>query len=426
MVQILDEILKDLPKGIISDSVFEGANIILYTKDKEFFLNKGETIRDIVNKIKKRVELRPDPTLTMELEKAEEFIRKIIPPEAVLGSIQFDPQRSIVVIGAEKPGIAIGKQGEILKEIKRKTFWVPNVERTPAIESKIIENVRSVLFQNNDYRKKFLHKVGLRIYNGYTKERKEEWIRVTFFGGGRQVGRSCVFLQTPESKVLLDCGVNVAFDDYNAYPLLDSPEFKIEDLDAIIVTHSHIDHGGFVPFLYKMGFRGPTYCTAPTRDISALLALDYIGVAFKQARKNLFDVNDIKEMVKHTITLNWEEVTDITPDMRLTLYNSGHILGSSMAHLHIGNGLHNLVYSLDGKTPVAILDKNNEAAFEPIGKIVDQAMNKHPEMVRKKGDVEEMPNVGGLKTFAFNPSTLKTEIAPITRLLRHPIKEDLY
>ncbi len=349
MVQILDDILKELPKGSVSDSVFEGANIILYTKDKEFFLTKGDVIREIVSKIKKRVELRPDPSITMELEKAETVIRKLVPAEAIIGNILFDPQRSIVIIEAEKPGIAIGKQGEVLKDIRKQTFWVPHVQRTPSLRSQIIENVRSVLFQNNDYRKKFLHKVGLRIYNGYTKERKEEWVRVTFFGAGRQVGRSCIFLQTPESKVLLDCGVNVAYDDYNAYPMLDSPEFKIEELDAIIISHSHIDHSGFVPFLYKMGFRGPMYCTAPTRDISALLALDYIGVAFKQARKMLFDVEDVKEMVKHTITLDWGEVTDITPDLRLTLYNSGHILGSSMAHLHIGNGLHNLVYSGDMK-----------------------------------------------------------------------------
>ncbi len=349
MVQILDDILKDLPKGVISDSVFEGANIILYTKDKDFFLTKGEMIRGIVNRIKKRIELRPDPSITMEIEKAEEVIRGIIPAEAVVGTVLFDPQRSMVIIEAEKPGVAIGKQGDVLKEIRRKTLWVPQVQRTPALRSQIIENIRSVLFQNNDYRKKFLHKVGSRIYAGYTKERKEEWVRVTFFGAGRQVGRSCVFLQTPESKVLLDCGVNVAYDDYNAYPLLDSPEFKIEELDAIIISHSHIDHSGFVPFLYKMGFRGPVYCTAPTRDISALLALDYIGVAFKQARKMLFDVEDVKEMVKHTITLDWGEVTDITPDLRLTLYNSGHILGSSMVHLHIGNGLHNLIYSGDLK-----------------------------------------------------------------------------
>lgn len=349
MVQILDDILKELPKGAISDSVFEGANIILYTKDREFFLDGGSLIRSIVNKIKKRVELRPDPSITLDIEKTEEYIKRVIPAEAGVSNVLFDPPRSMVIIEAEKPGVAIGKQGEVLKDIKQKTFWVPNVQRMPALRSQIIENIRSVLYQNNDYRKKFLHKLGLRIYEGYTKERKEEWVRVTFFGGGRQVGRSCVFLQTPESKILLDCGVNVAFDDYNAYPLLDSPEFKLEELDAIIVTHSHIDHSGFVPYLYKMGYRGPVYCTAPTRDVAALLALDYIGVAFKQARKSLFDVNDVKEMVKHTVVLGWEEVTDITPDVRLTFYNSGHILGSSMAHLHIGNGLHNLMYTGDMK-----------------------------------------------------------------------------
>jgi hypothetical protein len=131
--------------------------------------------------------------------------------------------------------------------------------------------------------------------------------------------------------------------------MLDIPEFKLADLDAVILSHAHMDHSGFIPFLFKMGYRGPVYCTAPTRDIAALLALDFIGVAFKQAKKTLFDIQDVKEMVKHTIVVDWEEVTDITPDMRMTLYNSGHILGSSLVHLHVGNGLHNFMYTGDMK-----------------------------------------------------------------------------
>jgi predicted metal-dependent RNase len=63
----------------------------------------------------------------------------------------------------------------------------------------------------------------------------------------------------------------------------------------------------------------------------------------------IYNADDIREMVKHTVTLDYEEVSDITPDVRLTFYNSGHILGSSMAHLHIGNGLHNLLYTGDMK-----------------------------------------------------------------------------
>jgi uncharacterized protein len=351
MGKIIDEILNELPsEAKISDTFFEGANIILYTSSKDFFLNKGDAIRKVVEKIKKRVELRPDPSLCMGIEKAETAIKKLVPETAGLSNITFDPQRSVVIIEAEKPGAAIGKQGEILREIKKKTFWVPIVKRMPAIRSKIIENIRAVLYQNNDYRKKFLNKVGHRIYDGWTKEKKEEWVRLSTLGGGRQVGRSSFLLQTPESNVLLDCGLNPSVTEGpESYPMLDIPEFKLADLDAVILSHAHMDHSGFIPFLFKMGYRGPVYCTAPTRDIAALLALDFIGVAFKQAKKTLFDIQDVKEMVKHTIVVDWEEVTDITPDMRMTLYNSGHILGSSLVHLHVGNGLHNFMYTGDMK-----------------------------------------------------------------------------
>jgi len=89
--------------------------------------------------------------------------------------------------------------------------------------------------------------------------------------------------------------------------------------------------------------------TTPTRDIAALLSLDFIGVAYKQAAQPLFDSTHIKDMVKHSICLNYNEVTDITPDIRLTFYNAGHVLGSAMAHLNIGNGAHNLLYTGDMK-----------------------------------------------------------------------------
>jgi hypothetical protein len=89
--------------------------------------------------------------------------------------------------------------------------------------------------------------------------------------------------------------------------------------------------------------------TEPTRDIAALLALDYIGVAYKQAASPLYRAEDIKEMVRHSICLDYGEVTDITPDIRITLYNAGHVLGSAQVHINIGNGLHNLVYGADTK-----------------------------------------------------------------------------
>ncbi|MCH8329289.1 MAG: beta-CASP ribonuclease aCPSF1 [Nanoarchaeota archaeon] len=348
MAEIIKEILKDLPGDKISDASFEAANIVLYTKDKDFFLNNNGLIKKIVDSIKKRVELRPDPSITMDMEDAEKAIKKIIPEEAGVDQIIFDPQRSRVVIEAEKPGLAIGKQGSILRDIRSKTLWVPLINRKPAIRSKLIETIRAVLYQNSDYRRKFLDKVGHRIYDGWIREKKEEWIRISYLGGARQVGRSCLFLQTPESRILLDCGVDVA-SEQQPYPYLEAPEFNINDLDAVIITHAHIDHSGFVPYLFKYGYRGPVYCTEPTRDIMALMLLDYVKIQRSEGKDQIFTTEDIKEMVKHTITLEYDEVTDVTPDMRITLYNAGHILGSAMIHLHVGNGLHNILYTGDQK-----------------------------------------------------------------------------
>ena len=348
MADILQEVLKQLPdKTKISNACFEGANIILYTKDADFFLNSNGTIKKIVLEIKKRVELRPDPAICLTIEETKLAITQILPKEAGVSNILFDPKRSLVIIEAQKPGLAIGKQGELLKEIKRKTLWVPIIQRSPAIKSQIIENIRSVLYENNDYRKKFLNKIGKRIYDDWTNQKQKNWIRISFLGAGREVGRSCLLLQTSESQILLDCGVNVAADESKAYPHLDAPEFNIEELDAVILAHSHVDHCGFVPFLYKMGYKGPVYFTEPTRDVSSLICLDMIGIYEKEGKKPIYSSTDVKNMVKHGITLNYEEVTDITPDIRMTFYNAGHVLGSCLVHLHIGNGLHNLLYTSD-------------------------------------------------------------------------------
>lgn len=362
MTEILKEIMKNLPERKISDAAFEGANIVLYTKDKEFFLDNKGMIKGIVDMIKKRVELRPDPSICMEIENAEKKIRALIPEEAGISDVIFDQQRSMAIIHAEKPGLVIGKQGELLRAIREQTMWVPLIKRTPAIRSKLIESIRAVLYENSDYRRKFLDKTGHRIYDGWIRGKKEEWIRVTYLGGARQVGRSAVFLQTPESRVLMDCGINPAsFDD--TYPYLEAPEFKIDELDAVIVTHAHLDHSGLVPWLFKMGYRGPVYCTMPTRDIMSLLQLDMVKIMRSEGKDPIYTSDEVREMVKHTITLEYEEVTDVTPDVRITLYNAGHMLGSSMVHLHVGNGLHNLVYTADMKYARTRLLEQAETKF---------------------------------------------------------------
>jgi len=340
------DILKNITDqlgGKVSEANFEGANIVVYTKDENFFREGESKIKSIVEQIKKRIELRADQKILPDKETTEAEIRRIVPQDAEITEIIFDVQRSIVVIEAKKPGLVIGKQGSILDEIRQKTLWTPQVQRSPAIKSKITDNIREVLYANNNYRRKFLNSVGEKIYKEWNPEKMNGWIRLTFLGSGRQVGRSCLLLQTENSKVLLDCGVDVSSSGTDRFPYLNVPEFDI------IISHAHLDHVGLLPYIYKMGYRGPVYMTTPSRDLAALLALDFIGVAYKQASKPLFDSTDIKEMVKHSICLNFNEVTDVTPDIRLTFYNSGHVLGSAMCHLNIGNGAHNLLYAADYK-----------------------------------------------------------------------------
>ncbi len=370
------DILKQIKSRVeskITEAVFEGANIVLYTDNEKFFKEGESQIKEIVNEFKKRIELRADPKILMEQEKVKEEVMKIVPEDTEVTNILFEPHRSVVIVEAKKPGLVIGKQGSILEEIRTTTLWTPKVQRSPAIKSQITENIREVLYANNSYRRKFLNQIGEKIYREWSPDKMKGWVRVSTLGAGRQVGRSCLLLQTAQSNILLDCGIDVAGSGSDKFPYLEAPEFDISKLDAVIISHAHLDHTGLLPYLYKMGYKGPVYMTQPTRDISALLALDFIGVAYKQATKPLFSTADIKEMVKHSICLSFNEVTDVTPDVRLTFYNSGHCLGSALVHLNIGNGLHNLLYTGDYKYGKSRLLDPAIAVFPRVETVITEA-----------------------------------------------------
>lgn len=349
MSEILKAIKSELPNGVVSEAIFEGANIVLYTTDKDFFKNSDDKIREVVSKIKKRIELRADNSILAPEDDTEKTIRALVPVESEIESIIFDVPRSIVIIEAKKPGLVIGKNGSIMKDIRNSTMWTPQTQRSPAIQSKITEKIRAVLYANNNYRKKFLSDIGKKIYENWNPEKMDMWVRLTYLGSGRQVGRSCLLLQTPKSKIVFDCGINPGIiDGPEKFPYLDVSEIgDLSSIDAIVLSHAHLDHSALIPYLYKMGYKGPVYMTAPTRDIAALLALDLVSVHYKKAEVPIYRADDIKEMVRHSICLNYGEVSDITPDIRITFYNAGHVLGSAVTHVNIGNGLHNFVYTGD-------------------------------------------------------------------------------
>ena len=351
----VDDVLREIKgkvRGIIPPSIditdveFEGALVVIYTKNPDKFAKNDDIIKQLAKMLQKRIAVRPDPTVLTETETAEKKIIKLIPKEAELTNIYFLPEVGEVTIEVMKPGIAIGKQGILLNEIRKTINWSPKIIRTPPIQSKTVKDIRGYLRSMSEERKEILRKVGRRLHRGVSKG--EKFVRVTALGGFRQVGRSCSLLTTQDSKIMIDCGVDVSSE--NTTPYLHLPEvLPIETLDAVIVTHAHLDHSGLVPLLYKYGFDGPVYCTPPTRDMSTLLQMDYLKVAAADAKKIPYSAENIRDMIKHCITMDYGDTTDITPDIRLTFHNAGHILGSSIAHFHIGEGLYNIAFSGDIK-----------------------------------------------------------------------------
>jgi KH/beta-lactamase-domain protein len=351
----VDDVLREIKgkvRGIIPPSIdvtdveFEGALVVIYSKHPDKFAKNEDLIKQLAKMLQKRIAVRPDPSVITDTDTAEKKIKNLIPKDAEITNIYFLPEVGEVTIEVLKPGVAIGKQGILLNEIRKSVNWSPKIIRTPPIQSKTVKEIRGYLRSMSEERKEILRKVGRRLHRGISEG--EKYVRVTSLGGFRQVGRSCALLNTQDSKVMIDCGVDVSSN--NGTPYLHLPEvLPFETLDAVVITHAHLDHSGLVPLLYKYGFDGPVYCTPPTRDMSTLLQMDYLKVAAADAKKIPYSAENIRDAIKHCITMDYGDTTDITPDVRLTFHNAGHILGSSIAHFHVGEGLYNIAFSGDIK-----------------------------------------------------------------------------
>jgi uncharacterized protein len=343
-----EQVRKIVPANVNITSIdFEGPVVVVYTRDMEAFASNNEIVRQLAQGLRRRVAIRPDPSMLADPETVEQKIRDIIPPEAQITDIYFEHDTGEVTIEAGAPGLVIGKHGSVLNEIKKEVGWAPKVVRAPPIPSKTVSDIRNYLRHEQEHRKEFLKRIGRKLAR--PRVEGETWIRITALGGFREVGRSAALLSTRESKVLIDCGVDVSNTD-NGVPYFNAPEIQtLESLDCIVITHAHLDHCGLLPALYKYGYDGPVYCTAPTRDLMSLLQLDYIKVSFGEGRKSPYESSHIRDVVSHTIPLKYGETTDIAPDIRLTFQNAGHILGSAVSHFHIGDGLYNIAFSGDMK-----------------------------------------------------------------------------
>ena len=346
--QVKKKIEKMVPSGIEYEVDLEAASIAIVTPTPDAFAGSDSLAGRIAKSIKRRVEIRPSADILMDQKQAEQKIMDMIPDDAGLKRIYFDGAVCEVTIVCNDPGQAVGPKGATVKALRDEIGWKVRTERAAAVESATMHNIRRYRQEYAEDRKALLRKFGTRIYR--PQRAGEIWCRLTALGSYREVGRSMHLITTNESKIVVDVGAKPTNNRSEIMPFFNAPELlPFENLDAIVITHAHIDHIGLLPVMYKYGYRGPIYCTPPTRDLMVLLQSDYIKVAAAEGNPPLYGLGDVQEMIKHIVDVDWGKTIDIAPDIKLTMYNAGHILGSSSLHMHVGEGKHNIVFSGDIK-----------------------------------------------------------------------------
>ncbi|MFB3048097.1 MAG: beta-CASP ribonuclease aCPSF1 [Nitrosopumilaceae archaeon] len=353
---IMATILQSIPNDAkVTKIDYEGPRIALYTTSPRYLMEHNEIISNLVNVIKKRIVVRTDESIRKSEEEARQILVQNIPKDAQLQGTFFDTATGEVSVEVKRPWL-LQKNSDVFNhaDLTEKIGWKLRILKATTNPSNTIQTINYNLKISSADRSKQLKQVGEKIFRSRLVQRSE--VSLLTLGGFGQVGRSCMLLTTPDSKILVDCGINPgARNPMESFPRLDWANITLDELDAVVIGHAHLDHTGFLPVLCKYGYKGPIYCTEPTLPMMNLIQLDAIKVVAAQGRTPIYSDRDVKQIMKQTITIPYGTVTDISPDIKLVFANAGHILGSALCHFHIGNGDHNFVYSGDIKFGKSIL-----------------------------------------------------------------------
>ena len=341
---VMATILQNLPKECSLTKIeYEGPRIALHTNKPQFLLENNKILSNIVGQIKKRIVLRIDETIRIDEREVQKVSEKYVPQESGITEILFDPALGEAVIFVRKLSEII-KDEKIINNIILESGWKISFKKAPK-SMVAIKNINKIIRNASDYRIQFYKRIGEKIF----REKLDPNIEANLnsLGGFAEIGRSSMILSTNESNVLLDCGMNIySKDPLSRFPRFDSTGIKLSEIDAVLLTHAHFDHMGFLPMLFKYGYNGPVYCTEPTSYLMYILYKEYIKRYGSDAH---YTDKEFEKIFSHLIHLNYNIVTDVAPDIKVTFYNAGHIIGSSSFHLHLGNGDHNFVYTGDIK-----------------------------------------------------------------------------
>ena len=384
----LPEIKKKI-SAIVPDTVdyevdLEAGSIAIITNDPKAFVGGSEnlTVR-IAKSVKRRIIVRPNPEILLSEEDVHDAVSRIIPPEAEVRNVWLDPALSEAILECDDPASAVGPKGSNIIKLRDEIGWIVKVTRAPARESRTQHDIRRYRKEMSEERRSLMRKFGTRIYRA--PRQSEPWVRVTALGSYREVGRAMHLVTTNESKVLVDVGAKPTSNANEVQPFFAAPELlPLDNLDAVIITHAHVDHIGMLPVLFRYGYRGPVYCTPPTRDLMTLLQVDYIKVSQAEGNDPPYSKSDIQECIKHVVDVDWGDKTDIAPDVKMTLENAGHILGSSSVYLQIGEGKseHRLLFSGDIKYEKSWLFDAATVRFNKVDTLVIESTYGGPQSIQ--------------------------------------------
>ena len=351
-----DIILKSIPnESQITNIRFEGPYVALYTLNPKFSLTELTYYLSSLSKnVKKRFVVRTDPSIRLSEDETRSTVIKMLPNDVTISAVFCDDATGEVVLEVNHPESI---DADMVIEIAQATGWIAHTLRSPHIQSSSMNIIHSTQKGSAKERSLFLQSLGKRVFRPplvlesndsnlnffnqssekkleiadlKSKIRNKEEIVIFCLGGVKQVGRSCFIVVTSESKIMLDCGINPGEPlGISAYPRLDWFNFDLDELDAVIISHAHIDHQGFLPTLFKFGYRGPVYCTEPTLPLMTLLQYDSVKISKSNGTFLPYETRDVHEVIKHCITLPYGKPTDISPDITITFNNAGHIMGSA-------------------------------------------------------------------------------------------------
>lgn len=176
-------------------------------------------------------------------------------------------------------------------------------------------------------------------------------VHLTFYGAARQVTGSCYLLEAPGGRLLLDCGMFQGPPATTAQNRRDFP-FDPAAVDAVVISHAHIDHSGLLPKLARAGFAGPIYLTPPTHDLLELLLKDAAFLELKDTQwenkrreragkpliEPLYTLEDVERVLALRQPVPYATETEVLPGVRLQLHDAGHIIGAAIVELVLENG----------------------------------------------------------------------------------------